>query len=168
MPVLINGMNAVPYNNEITLAFRAETAGTYTIKSTEFSRFGEDEKVILKDKVRNIETDLTAADYQFTADAGTNLTRFSLVLPKSGVVSSTDKNFLGDMQLVAADGILNILLPGYEEGARVNVYNNVGQLVATQPLQGTASRLNKPLSSGVYIVAVQLGTNSQTQKLIIK
>lgn len=168
MPMLINGMNAVPYDKEINLAFRAETAGTYKILSTEFSNFDQTEKILLKDKLTGKETDLSVSEFEFTAEAGTNLTRFSLVLPKSGIVSSTDKNFTSDMQLLVVDGILNILLPSYEEGARVNVYSNVGQLVATKTLQGSASRLNKPLSSGVYIVTVHMGTDSQTQKLIVK
>ncbi|NLO72029.1 MAG: T9SS type A sorting domain-containing protein [Porphyromonadaceae bacterium] len=168
MPMLINGMSAIPHNTEITLAFQADATGSYTIKSTEFSNFAEGEKVILKDKVKGIETDLTASEYEFTADAGTNLTRFSLILPKSDIPSSVDQNFTDDMQLIMADGKLHILLPSYTDGTHAYVYNNVGQLIASQRLQGTANSLNKQLSSGVYIVKVEAGKHVQTQKLIVK
>lgn len=167
-PMLINGMNAIPYDKEITLVYKAATKGSYTIRSTEFSNFGEGEKVVLKDKQLGVETDLTTSDYNFTSETGINLERFSLILPKTNVISSIDSNPIGDTQLVLVDGKLHIMLQGKVDVARVNVYNSVGQLAVSEQISRSENRLSKQLSPGVYIVTIQVGAFTQSQKLIVR
>jgi hypothetical protein len=57
--LVINGMNALPMNQEIRLGFIPGNASSFSIKANEISNLPVDVKVFLKDNATMAETDLT-------------------------------------------------------------------------------------------------------------
>jgi len=89
--LVINGMNAIPYNVEIPLTIQGN-AGTYTFTESEFSNFAADDKVQLIDKIEGT-TDLSLGNHQFSiADGEDTAGRFSIIFRSPGSTSAVDKN----------------------------------------------------------------------------
>jgi len=57
--LVINHMNNLTGNKELTLGFRPGKGGEFTIQASEISNFSSDTKVILLDKLLNVEQELT-------------------------------------------------------------------------------------------------------------
>ena len=167
MPIVINGMNAIPYNTEIPVAFKTVAAGEYTIKASEFSNFTSGESLILTDKTNGTQTDLSVSDYTFTSSVGTDVSRFALTIQRVGT-SVEGNNSQNSLQVVQTNGRIQILLPSFESGAVAYVYNNIGQIAAKSDITGTVTTMNQNLPSGVYIVKVMTGTHELTEKIIVK
>lgn len=167
MPIVINGMNTIPYNAEIPVAFKTVTAGEHTIKATEFSNFTSGESLLLTDKTLNRVTDLSSSDYTFTSSVGTDVNRFALTIQRVST-SVEGNNSQNSLQVVQTNGRIQILLPSFESGAVAYVYNNIGQIAAKSDITGTVTTMNQNLPSGVYIVKVMTGTHELTEKIIVK
>ena len=167
MPIVINGMNTIPYNTEIPVAFKTVAAGEYTIKASEFSNFTSGESLILTDKTNGTQTDLSVSDYTFTSSIGTDVSRFALTIQRVGT-SVEGNNSQNSLQVVQTNGQIQILLPSFESGAVAYVYNNIGQIAAKSDITGTVTTMNQNLPSGVYIVKVMTGTHELTEKIIVK
>ena len=167
MPIVINGMNTIPYNTEIPVAFKTVAAGEYTIKASEFSNFTSGESLILTDKTNGTQTDLSVSDYTFTSSIGTDVSRFALTIQRVGT-SVEGNNSQNSLQVVQTNGRIQILLPSFESGAVAYVYNNIGQIAAKSDITGTVTTMNQNLPSGVYIVKVMTGTHELTEKIIVK
>ena len=167
MPIVINGMNAIPYNTEIPVAFKTVAAGEYTIKASEFSNFTSGESLILTDKTNGTQTDLSVSDYTFTSSVGTDVSRFALTIQRVGT-SVEGNNSQNSLQVVQTNGRIQILLPSFESGAVAYVYNNIEQVTAKSDITGRVTTMNQNLPSGVYIVKVMTGTHELTEKIIVK
>lgn len=159
----MNGMPAVMYDTEIPLGVNVP-AGTYTISAIRFANFAEGEKVQLIDKATNTLTDISATDYTFAvSEALNNTTRFVLVFP-SKVGTSVNSTEMNISNVYVSDGriVVNVTKP--VQGNLIEVYNSVGQRIASQAITGSSNRIEKQLNSGVYIVKV----NAESTKVIIK
>ncbi|MEZ7866541.1 MAG: choice-of-anchor D domain-containing protein [Paludibacteraceae bacterium] len=167
MPIVINGMNTIPYNTEIPVAFKTVTAGEHTIKATEFSNFTSGESLLLTDKTLNRVTDLSSSDYTFTSSVGTDVNRFALTIQRVST-SVAGNNTQNSLQVVQSAGRIQILLPSFESGAVAYVFNNIGQIAAKSSITGTVTTMSQNLPAGVYIVKVVTGTDELTEKIIVK
>ena len=167
MPIVINGMNTIPYNAEIPVAFKTVTAGEHTIKATEFSNFTSGESLLLTDKTLNRVTDLSSSDYIFTSSVGTDVNRFALTIQRVST-SVAGNNTQNSLQVVQSAGRIQILLPSFEPGAVAYVFNNIGQITAKSSITGTVTTMSQNLPAGVYIVKVMTGTDELTEKIIVK
>ena len=58
--------------------------------------------------------------------------------------------------------VVNVTKP--VQGNLIEVYNSVGQRIASQAITASSNRIEKQLNSGVYIVKV----NAESTKVIIK
>ena len=159
----MNGMPAVMYDTEIPLGVNVP-AGTYTISAIRFANFAEGEKVQLIDKATNTLTDISATDYTFAvSEALNNTSRFALVFP-SKVGTSVNRTEMSISNVYVSDGriVVNVTKP--VQGNLIEVYNSVGQRIASQAITGSSNRIEKQLNSVVYIVKV----NAESTKVIIK
>lgn len=163
----INGMNTIPYDSEIVLAFKSPQSGRFTISVNEFSNFAEGVKVFLKDKLTGEATDLTLDEYTFESDAAATANRFVLIFPKSGVVTSVEHENASSLQVSVVDNN-RIRITGVEAGAQATVYNSVGQLVMSQKLEGSTTLLNQNFRSGIYLVKVMNNGTELTGKVIVR
>jgi len=167
--LVINGMNAIPLNQEIGLGFVPGSATSFSLKANEISNIPSDVKVILKDNVTLSETDLTdgTSVYEFTPETTTG-NRFSVIFRTSSTVTGIDTNIGGDLS-IGIDANNQIRVNGSKmNGGSVTVFNAIGQRLASAPINGTGTVIRQSLSSGVYLVTVTNAGSKTTKKVIIK
>ena len=162
--LVINGMNAIPYNVVLPLSLQG-AAGTYTITASEFSNFAEGDKVQLID-TKGITTDLTpGSSYTFSIAAGENTTgRFSVVFPKSSVPTGVDNAGAGDVTVFTRSSRIVVTANEAAQGSMIYVFNGVGQRLAAQAVSGTVNEIGRTFPAGVYVVKV----NNTTAKVVVK
>lgn len=164
-PIAINSMNSIPYDTDIAVGFNAPAAGSYSISATEIVSL-DGTSVILKDKLNNIETDLTQGVYNFTADIGTTDNRFAIVFPKSGVPTSVKDNTANKISFFTTNG--GIVLSGIKGDAVAKIFNSVGQQIASKELSSEVTSFNQSFLPGVYIVKVLTNGREFTGKVVVK
>ena len=161
--LVMNGMKNMPLNQEIPLGFVQGSEASFSIKANEISNLRSDVRVILKDNITKIETDLTdgLTNYQFTAEA-TSTNRFSLIFRSpSSPNALNEMNKLNAQVFVNANNQITIIAP---EKCNYAIYNTVGQLIENGTIYVKHETRNAKLNAGVYVVKV----NSQLTKVIIK
>ncbi|MFZ4414630.1 MAG: T9SS type A sorting domain-containing protein, partial [Bacteroidales bacterium] len=164
--IVINGMNTIPLDTPIGLGFVAGNATSFSLLANEVSNLPADVKVILKDNITNVETDLTdgVATYQFSPVV-TSSDRFSVIFRTPGAVTGLE-NKQDNSILVFSNAphrltvICNDLL---NLGSIASVYNAIGQKLISQQLTGTSTQIRGTFTPGVYAVKV----NNTTKKVII-
>ena len=165
-PIVINGMNAIPYDTEIALGYTAK-AGNYTISANEFTNFPGDYSVYLKDN--GVLTDLTAGAYSFVlATDGSSNNRFSVII-RSKVPTAVENAEKAGVSIYASHSAIKVTVNSeLKENGTVCVYNSVGQQLAAQKLTSNTTTLNGNFKQGVYVVKVLNGTTvTATQKVVI-
>ena len=167
--LVINGMNAIPYDVEIPLTVEGNP-GTYTFTASEFSNFATDDKIQLIDKVEGT-TDLNLGNHQFSiADGEDTAGRFSIIFRSAGSTTAVDTNSSKGISIYSnSNGIHVSLNNTLDENASVRVFNAVGQQLVNQHLTNRATTVNGNFNPGVYVVKVSNGIAAcSTQKIVIK
>jgi len=165
--LVINGMNSIPVNQEIGLGFDAGNATSFSIKANEVRNLPANVKVILKDNVTNVETDITdgVSVYEFAPLANTG-TRFSVIFRTAGAVTAVDKQNDGKLMVYSQQKnritLVNDDLSSV--GSVVSVYNAVGQKLLSKQIAGSITMLDGNFNAGVYVVKV----NNTSMKVIVK
>ena len=170
-PLVINGLNAIPYDTELSLGFTTGQSNSFTIRATEMSNFEEGTQIILRDYLNQssvVETDLTKGDYSFTSDAAGSATRFTLLFKSPA--GSTGLNPLDNGSLwISTNANNQIQINGAPVGGTMAaVYNAIGQKLSEKNLTSSLSVLDMPLMPGVYMVTVSNAGRSITKKVVIK
>ena len=165
--LVINAMNAIVLDRPISLGFVPGSATSFSIKANEISNLPADVKVILKDNVTATETDLTDGISSYTfSPAETSGNRFSVIFRTAN--GTTDVANPGNDNIVVYCNRNNQIVieskAAQQEGAKVAVYNSVGQKLVSKQLTTSSTVLVDKFNSGVYFVRI----NSQTFKVIIK
>jgi len=161
-------INSMPVSTEsvtIPLLFSAKIAGNYSISVDKNSL---QRGVILKDKLTNLTTSLTAESiYSFSAEPDQAIERFELTfLSPTGIDDNAPAN---DLQVYSANGNIYLSLCSNSD-AQLKVYNLTGQLVLQGNTNGNAlTTLNaNALPAGVYIVTVTDGNQVTSRKVVIR
>ncbi len=168
----INGMNAIPVDTEMPLGFTTGTAGTFSMKASQFSNFVAGTKLILKDylDINNpVIADLSdGSSYSFSSGITSNNTsRFALIFKAPSVTTALNDN-ANQKVWVSVNGANQIVVNGNSGiESTVAVYNAVGQKLLAKQLSGNTTVLNNSLGSGVYFVTVDVSGNKITKKVII-
>ncbi|MEI6753037.1 MAG: T9SS type A sorting domain-containing protein [Paludibacter sp.] len=169
----INGLNTIPYDTEMNLGFSTVTAGTYSLKASQFSNFESGVRVILKDyldKNNSVTTDLSdgTTSYSFTSEATTNTSRFTLVFKAPSVATGINSGYVGNVWLSTnANG--QILINGVANaGTTMSVYNAIGQRLASKNMTSNINVLDNKLVPGVYTVTLTNAGKSSTTKIVVK
>ena len=140
---------------EMPVSFKAEKSGTYNLSFTaENTNF--DYLHLIDNKTGNDVDLLKTQSYSFDAQANQS-NRFKLVYSASD--NSTD-NFA-----FLSNG--NIIIPGIEGEATLQVIDVTGRVLSSETFSGS---YNKAINAaqGVYVLRLTNGTNTMTQKIVVK
>ena len=147
-----NGENVMPLN------FKANQNGTYTL-------WFETEKLELNylhliDNMTGTDVDLLeSASYNFEAKTTDNASRFKLVF---SICENADNG--NDSFVFASNGQLHLLNKGE---AQLQIVDIMGRILSTETIHGSCSKaLN--LSDGIYIVRIIQGSETKTQKVVVR
>jgi hypothetical protein len=166
--LVINSLNTIQENQDITLGFRTGESKTFTIQATEISGLSNDLKLFLKDRLTGSISDLSDATYySFASDMTDTQTRFAVILAKNATnLESTTKSILLYRN---EDNRIALKLEGFanNEGT-INVYSILGQHLLCQKVNGQTAIVNEQLAPGIYIVSANVDNNNVTQKVTIK
>jgi len=167
--LVINGMNAIPFDTELPLGFYAGAEGIYNLKANELLNL-ENVQIILKDGVT--EFDLTNGNaYEFNSTISNNNTRFSLIFRTSGSVNGLDNTKLdtSTSAFVNANGELVIKTSApLSANATVSIFNAIGQKISSQPITTGMSISNVSRTAGVYWVKLTSDGEVVTRKVVVK
>jgi hypothetical protein len=161
--LVINAMNELSQGNEIPVGFATEKGNTFTISAPELKNIGSDMQLILKDKQKNTEFNLTSGQaYAFSSDVVNDANRFSVIFRTSGTTTGlTDNEKLNAQVFVNLANQITIVAP---EKTAYAIYNAMGQLIENGQTTAKLQTVNYKLQTGVYIVNVA----NQSSRVIIK
>lgn len=164
--LVINGMPMIQKDTEIALGFDAGSATSFTLRANELRNLPSDVKLILKDKVTLVETNLTdGVSYAF-APAATTADRFSVIFRTSGAVTGVDAipAFSGLTAYSNAKNQITVLYDGaIDANTVVSIHNIAGQRVASKAVVSKSTVMDGAFTAGVYIVKL----NNKTYKVVV-
>ncbi|MEI6754419.1 MAG: leucine-rich repeat protein [Paludibacter sp.] len=165
----INGLNSVNYDTEMSIGFTTVTAGTFSIKASQFSNFTAGTHVILKDNITQQLVDISdCSSYCFTSAATSNNTnRFALMfhVPSitTGINPATSEN---SWLSTTINGQLIINgIPA--DNTTLEVFNTVGQRILIKTLNQGNLQNKISLETGIYIVTLTQNGHKYTQKVYV-
>ena len=171
--LVINGMNCITPNQEISLGFTTGQSNAFSIKATEVSNFDAGTQVVLLDNQTNTQWNLTdGSAYNFSSDiTSSNTSRFSIIFKSASVttgnINNSDSNsiqiYRNDNNLIAVNCCNEII-----GQASASVYNAAGQKLTEQNLQHSTTVFSKSFTAGLYLVSVTVNGKTTTQKVVIK
>ncbi|MEI8274314.1 MAG: T9SS type A sorting domain-containing protein, partial [Paludibacter sp.] len=168
--IVINAMNSIPLNQEISLGFVPGSASSFSIKANEVSNLPAGVKLILKDNVSNVETELTDAvsTYNFSSATATD-SRFSVIFRSAATVTATVDTDTKNMSIYRnANNHIEVNCSNdISDNAFISVYNALGQKLESKQISSTTTVIEKTFNSGVYLVTVTNGVKSITKKVIL-
>ncbi|MBU2921558.1 T9SS type A sorting domain-containing protein [Winogradskyella psychrotolerans] len=121
----------------------------------------------------NVDDPATTGAHYFGVDDGSTANAPTLSISIDGELSvdSVEKSTLKLYPNPVTDGKLTITSNGFSNDSKLTIFSITGQLVHSEKVEANlANSFNTTLNlkSGVYIVKLQDGTRSKTQKLIIQ
>jgi hypothetical protein len=170
--LVINGMNTISYDVEIPLYFNANASstGTFGLSSDEMSNFETGTKVYVKNNKtgeQQIISDGTI--YTFDATAVGSDPAFSLIFKAPGAITAIP-TVANDQNLLVyrnANNQIAVQIKGQLNDAySLDVYNSVGQKLASKRANAGITILDAP-QSGVYFVTIKGNGNNTTKKVVI-
>jgi len=159
----INGMKNIA---TMPLGFTTGETNTFSIKATEIKNFDAETKVILKDNLLNVEQDITdGTAYSFTSDAVSSTDRFSIVFKTVSTITGIAKTNLDANIFKNSNDKIAVNTNGV--AGTVTVCNAIGQKLVITAIAGMTTIIDKTLSSGVYLVTLNIAGAKITKKVII-
>lgn len=165
--LVINGLNQLENNMEMTLGFNSLTNGNFTFKTTEMTNFDANTRVYLIDKVANTETELfPATEYAFASDiTANNETRFSILFKAPSITTSLENQLINTSVFVNAANETVILAP---ENTQYSVYNAVGQRLTNGVTISDRTVVKNFGKAGIYIVKLTRQGQTNSYRLVVR
>ena len=165
----INGLQTLSSYREMPLGFTTGQTNTFTIKAKEISNFAADTRIYLRDNLLKGEQELTNDGfYTFNSDKTSSTDRFTLIF-KTPSITDGINSLEGSSFWISTNADGKILINGTANGeTRVNVYNAIGQRLASKNLTSNVSVLDTRLVPGVYTITLTNAGKSATTKVIVK
>ncbi|MDD3405990.1 MAG: InlB B-repeat-containing protein [Paludibacteraceae bacterium] len=117
--------------------------------------------VILRDNLRETETNLLYNNYTFDATTGTTSNRFELIINRAQkLITSVSNTANNNLQFVQQNGVLTI--SGAETGTTVRLFDMAGRCIYVGKAETTITI--PALSNGIYTAMV----GTQAHKIVIK
>ena len=163
-------INSMPFATgpfSIPLGMYIPSDGVYSINISGIESFANLPGILLKDTKLNTTQDLTVnSAYEFAASKTDDPNRF--VLSFNEVTLGTDRPNQAQLRVYTDNGKINI--SGVERKAEVLVRNIMGQVVLRNSVNGEKfySVNSANLPAGVYVVSVVSGTQTVSQKVVVK
>jgi hypothetical protein len=167
--LVINGLNSVGIaNRELPLGFTTGARNNFTIKATEISNFDADTRVILKDNLLKSEYELNVGNaYNFSSDVVNTSSRFSILFRSATGPNALYENNFSTLY-IGKNANNQITINGVDaKDGMVTVCNAVGQKLISTALTSSSLVIDKPFSTGVYMVTVNVGNAKVTKKVIV-
>lgn len=165
--MVINALELKERTLELPLGFSTSQSNSFTIKATEMTNLGVDEKVYLVDNLQNTSTELLPnEEYSFNSDIVNSSDRFTIVFKSSSVLTNTER--LNIRANVYADENGSIVIESNEEistNASVKVFNLNGQMIYEQNID-TQKEILPALNSGIYLLRLK-NQSTNTYKINI-
>lgn len=171
--LVINGMNAIPYDTEIPLSFAPGSGTSFQLKATELNNFETGTQILLKDNGTGSVTDLTANDTYTFDNSVSAAGRFSLLFKAPSVttgvntVDNAGNNPLNVLIYCNTKNQITVSCKEFGKIVNISVYNTLGQKLAEQQLGQPVTTLHNQFTSGVYMVRVSVSGKSITKKVIV-
>jgi len=171
--LVINGLSSTSNITQLPLGFTPGTSNTFTIKATEISNFDSKTAIFLRDDQLNTEMKLTSdSAYIFTSDASNTDTRFTILFKDVSITTDMNKKkaTISNVNVYSSgNGQISISsTDGFGCNDQVSVYNSLGQKLISCHLTGSSTVLTNDLTSGVYLVTIQVNGEKRTEKVILK
>lgn len=169
--VVINGLQKINIDQELLLGFMTLTPNNFIIRANELSNIPANTKLILIDKLENVESDLTVGNaYTFSSSATNTVDRFSVIFRSATSITDNDVARLNHNTFIFKNSNNKITVLYKDEmknNSTVLVYNSKGQEIANQQITTGTTIINQSLESGLYLVKVNCGGQSITRKLVL-
>lgn len=157
----IQAYSTIQSDKEVALVLNSDATVTYTIRMTEIENIDDAQEIYLYDSLEDVYHDLRTGDYNFSATAGEDATRFKIVFNSGESLSNEDFEAANDISIFVNNNLSQLHIKGLNQDVKgLNLINMLGQNVlrmtnvsANQVSLGV--KLNN-LSTGVYIVDVTL------------
>ena len=147
----------------MVLGFSTEKANAFSLKATELINISTDKRIILRDKVKNTEFDLTdGSAYEFNSEVVNDANRFSLIFRAPGVTTGAINPENEHVSVFV--NAQNEIVINANAGSKYGIYNAVGQQVDNGTINCKLSTINCKLNTGVYVVKV----GNTSNRIIIK
>ena len=126
--------------------------------------FMNNQNVYLKDKLLNTITNLKEKDYSFTANKGTDETRFEIVY-KDNVVLASDSVIKSEFEVYKSNG--DYIVKSSKPLGKIEVYDTSGRLMMSAKTKETSFRLDgSVLINGIYVIKAENSGDIRTKKII--
>lgn len=158
----IQAREAFTTTDVVTLGYKAENAGIYTISLDHVDGlFAEGQKIYLNDKLLNSTYNLTEGDYNFSSEAGTFNDRFEVIYTIEGALSIDNHIIDSNEVVVYKDGNSIMINAGTAEINSVNIYDINGRLLYTaNSINATTATVN--LNAAQQIILLEINTDKGT------
>lgn len=165
---LIDAMPLSDAVNTIPLSVTVPKAGTYSITLNKTENLSPSRSAILRDKLEGKEyamekgtsIDFTATEAFFSQD------RFEIVFTNAAVgINDKTKNAKVIVWTSTSTGIKLHSLNAFT--SQISIYNNQGQLISTESLDGNSSK-NVNLATGVYILNIENEKGKNTIRAVVQ
>ena len=169
--LVINGLNSIPYDTELSLGFTTGQSSTFTIKASEIANFTAGTQIILRDYLdanNVVEQDLTSGSYTFTSAAITTENRFRLVFKAPSIATGLKLPGEGNAWITTNTNGQITINGNVSAGTSVCIFNAIGQCLVSKSLTTTVNVLNTRLVPGIYTVAVTNAGRTATTKVLVK
>ncbi len=168
--LVINSVDQLTDGKNVTLGLRPGKTGTFSIRATQMENI--DTKVMLLDKVAGTEQELTAeSPYTFeVTDAAATNDRFVISFVAKVPTGFENNNASTDLTVYSnINNKIRVIYRGeLNDQTTVAVYNVAGQKLSSQKLTKAATEFTESFNPGVYMIRLNNGNQTITQKLIIK
>jgi len=164
----VNGLN-LAYNalssqdvKDLPVGFYSKSAGPCTI-SANLSLAPNVNQLLLTDHETSVVTDLMNSDYNFTASAGTNNSRFTVSAHVNTPIPTSNSTLFESPNYTILDG--KLVLTNIAENSKIRISNLLGQFVFDG--NSYSNSIEIPLNSpGVYTVQMKNGTKTWNFKIV--
>jgi len=167
--VVINGLNGESLAKELALGFKTGQENTFTMKATEIRNFGSNARIILKDKLMNTQMELTdGSAYNFTSSVTNAADRFSISITKAitGIQKTSSLENISVIRNASGQVVIKISGNRATEGI-ITIFSTLGQKIKTARTTGQNTVLDADLTTGIYLVSVNVAGQKATRKLVI-
>jgi len=169
--IVINGLNSVVDNSEVSLGFTTGESNSFVIRATEINNFDNDMQILLRDNELNIETNLIATrSYTFSSNPVTDSKRFSLLFKLPTIPTEIPCLNVNNSLKIINNGkyAVQIKLDTKMDVHSVfTITNLLGQTVFSENLSGEKSEILTALTSGVYVVNITGNGKTISRKIVL-
>lgn len=166
-PVAINGLSALQDVQELKLGFKTAVEGSFTLKATEIQNLPPDVKVILKDRLLNVEQYISQnPTYVFNSGIVSSVDRFVLEFRK--MTDELENKKILPVEIKATANRIEIFFPDKINSlAEISLYDALGQQLITRRTNDSFVQLKSPFVPGVYFIKIDLNKIHITRKVLI-